>query len=998
MAGVRAPALTIDIGDLGCNTIKRWVPKSSDKVARRHARKIFEGHFAKTHDYRAAASAAGVSARTGRRWLAHRVAHESGAAPPQSLPNQLTSFIGRERELGELDELYDEASRLVTLVGPPGIGKTRLAARAARGFSGRVYFADLREASAAQDVFASVAQVLGVRLDASLDPAEQLGQSLAARQQLLLVLDNFEQLVEVGPRTIGSWLVRAPLARFLVTSRRALRLRGERLYELGALSLPASPTDQTSEAMALFFARARAVQPSFVLTDRLAAEVIPLLECLEGLPLAIELAAAQMRRLGPRELLSQRASLAGLRNDARDADPRHASLWSAIDSSWQSLSSSERSTLAQLTVFRGGFDVPAADGVVDVDPAAPPVTEILSLLREKSLISVYGGDELAAGLRYRFYDAIRQYAEDKLDARSKTEVRARHASYFLALGESGRTPESAWPRELDNLRAALAYFAAEKTPGAASSALRLALVIHATLRRWQPALGVELMTLALEAAGWHDGSGLPVARVLAARAESSRNIGQLADAEADVERSLEIASRCSDEPLLAKLAYEEGVALFWRGSLAEAEPRLRDALERAQACAEPRLEGKVRNVLAGLLGEALHDAAAASEQLERACELFRECGDAHAEANARRHLCHHQMRFEGGHPSLVPVLEECAAMGRRHDDGGLEAGALVSLAVVHQEHGRLEAAQDCYRRAQEAAAGSGLKRPLGIASMMRGTCFDEADDLVSAQRTYEQARDLAVAVGEQRIHGLCLALLSGVHAELGALDRAEALLRKGLGLMEKNSERGFLEAAALEAGHLDLARFRRALAAGDREQAERHRERVTERIRRAHAVDANSAGGLSLARRSEDARIVLRLLERRLQRDEEAAGPALRVAEGGCAFQLTGQPLVTLPNGPVIRAAFWALVEQRLDAPGRPLTRAELIERCWGAERMQADSASGRLRNLIARLRKMGLKDVLVTISGGYLLDADVALWLRPQVGHLGQAHLRETAESASAR
>jgi len=343
---------------------------------------------------------------------AEREAAVAVAAP--DLPRPLTTLVGRERELTRLRELLDDpACRLVTLVGPGGIGKTRLAVEVAasredRHRDGTVFVSFVgtspaRPEEAADLVVAGLAHALGVSLAVPRDPLELLADHLAGRE-LLLVLDNLEQLLDAAAGVVAELLRRAPGVQVLATSRRRLGLGVEWLVEVPGLPYPPAEAGSEAagyEAVQLFEARARLLRPGFLAADAEGAGRVCRL--VAGVPLAIELAARWVRSASPAAIADRLAGdLDLLATSAPDVERRHQSLRSVIDWSWQLLTDDERRVLARLSVLRGGFDLDAAAAV------AGATLPLLAGLVDQSLINVVEDG------RYAMHELVRQYAAERL--------------------------------------------------------------------------------------------------------------------------------------------------------------------------------------------------------------------------------------------------------------------------------------------------------------------------------------------------------------------------------------------------------------------------------------------------------------------------------------------------------------------------------------------------------------------------------------------------------
>ena len=389
------------------------------------------------------------------------------AAPLQNLPVSLTPFVGREQELAELGRLMAAPEcRCITLVGPGGIGKTRLALQAAdqrrNEFAQGIAFIPLASVGAVDAVIPAIASAIDLAFYGPIDPKVQLLNYLREKQ-MLLVLDNVEHLLVEGPlsRTIADLLIemlqKAAQVKLLVTSREALNLQGEWSFEVQGLAFPrveqADVFDEYS-AVALFLQRARRARPGFEMNAEDKTEVVHLCRLVEGMPLAIELAATWVKVLSPAEIASEvEHNLDFLNAQMRDLPERHRSMRAVFDPSWQMLSTEEKQVLGRLSVFRGGFQRRAAEQVAGASLPVLSSLVIRSLLRR-----------MAAG-RYDLHELIRQYAASKLaeDPRELRATQERHSAYYLGLLEeeglklqSNRQKEAVaeLTGEMDNLRAA----------------------------------------------------------------------------------------------------------------------------------------------------------------------------------------------------------------------------------------------------------------------------------------------------------------------------------------------------------------------------------------------------------------------------------------------------------------------------------------------------------------------------------------------------------------
>jgi predicted ATPase/DNA-binding SARP family transcriptional activator len=439
-------------------------------------------------------------------------------ARPTNLPAGLTSFIGRDDELTQVAGLLG-AHRLLTLTGPGGAGKTRLAVEAARAeldaAPGGVWLVELAPVTDPAEVPSAVLAALGLREQALMyargpigtviDDTDALSRLLAALagRRALLVLDNCEHLVAAAARLSGQVLAACPHVRILATSREPLAITGEALWTVGPLTLPPDPAvpyqaDQTHSAeragvpapaiddyasVRLLTQRARAVRPGFDVTAANAPAVARICRALDGMPLAIELAAARLRTMGPDQVAARLDDRFGLlTGGSRIAMPRHQTLRAVVDWSWDLLDEAERTVWRRFSCFAGGATLEAAEQVCSGDGiAADQILDLLTALADKSLLVVRHGPDGPGEPRYRMLEIIKAYGQERLDqAGERDQVREAHAQYFTGLAEEGQYyllggQQLEWLRRLaedqDNMHAAIRGAIAA---GDASAAVRLA--------------------------------------------------------------------------------------------------------------------------------------------------------------------------------------------------------------------------------------------------------------------------------------------------------------------------------------------------------------------------------------------------------------------------------------------------------------------------------------------------------------------------------------------
>jgi predicted ATPase len=672
----------------------------------------------------------------------------AGPDPLQtSLPVPPTPMVGRETELKAARALLLRTDvRLVTLLGPGGIGKSRialeLAATLQQDFSDGVVFVPLAAIGDPALFVPTVAHALGLRETGGKPLLESLKETLRDKE-LLLVLDNFEQLLEAAP-LVAELLAAAPGLEVLVTSRAALRLSGEHEFPVPPLSLPEAREEadverlSQSEAVRLFVERAQAVKPDFALTGENAAAVAEITRRLDGLPLALELAAARLRMLPPQALLARMARrLALLTGGARDLPLRQRTLKGTIDWSYSLLDEGEKLLLARLAVFSGGSALQAAESVCggDID-----VLERLLSLVDKSLVRL--SDDGSGESRFSMLETVREYALEKLEASSEAKaLRRRHADYFLAFAERAvpglRGPEQRdWlfrlELEHDNLRTAMSYYL---EAGEGVLALRLGTALHwFWVMRGHFGKGRRWLEAALER-----GTGVEPGL----RAESLSAAGTLAWRQGDYS----VARRYFEESLALRRGLGDGKAvassLLSLGALAYAQGDYEDAR------------------------------ALASE----AMALQRELGDKLGVASALLSLGN--VALDQGRPEARERYEESLALSRELGDKLMVAYALDNLGVLawHDDDKDTKAlTEEVLARYGDLGSRSGMAgatHRLGLLAFARG-------DYHEARERYEESLAIKRELGEARAIAFILYDLGRLALEEGDLEAARAHFREGL--------------------------------------------------------------------------------------------------------------------------------------------------------------------------------------------------------------------------
>ena len=620
-----------------------------------------------------------------------------------NLPQQVTSFVGRKTEMDEVRALL-ERSRLVTLAGAGGVGKSRLAVQLAAdlldGSGNGVWLVELAPLSDPDLVPRELASVLSVRDEPGRPVLDSVIDVLRDRN-LLLVLDNCEHLIDACAKVAGGILQSCPGIAILATSREPLGIDGEQLYRVPSLSLP--PPDgveaidglRASEAMQLFVARAAGRDRAFALDGANAAAVVSICRRLDGIPLALELAAARLGALSAADIearLDDRFRL--LTSGSRTALARQRTLRAMVDWSYELLTEPERTVLARSSVFAGGLTLNSAEVVcAGRDIEAVEVVDLLVSLVDKSLMQA---DTPSSVVRYQLLETIRQYAHEKLAERGETEgVRRSYALSFLALAEEAaphlKGPEQAeWldrlDHERDNLRAAAAHLLAD--PDATDEALRLGIALR---RYWdiRGPLGeaVDTLDAALNRSESQGATSLR-AEALAAAAEVDVRAGLTTRSRLRAEEGLVIARQIGQPGLTSDLLSSVVFAAFRQGDQSPSIFRCADeAVELARTTGDPDLTGFALAMRAVLLQ--VNDPPGVRADLAEALSMFRVAGDRRWTGIVLNNLSVHEIG-DGDLAAARAHLEEAIAIAKDIGDFsrfpllGFNLGVVECLEEDHQ--------------------------------------------------------------------------------------------------------------------------------------------------------------------------------------------------------------------------------------------------------------------------------------------------------------------------
>ncbi|MBI2762134.1 MAG: tetratricopeptide repeat protein [Chloroflexi bacterium] len=792
------------------------------------------------------------------------VSHTNGAIGPISaaavpeiargtnLPLPLTSFIGREWERTTVKRLL-AVSRLVTLTGAGGIGKTRLALQTATEhahvFPDGVWLVELAALTEAALVPAAVTAALGLRPTPSSSATDGLIKAITTRT-LLLVLDNCEHLVGECARLAEALLQACPTLTILATSREPLRVPGEVVWPAPPLTLPTlgdggwgigvgsplarpptpipyplSPDATASEAVRLFSDRAAAVRPDFAVSDANAAAVAGVCRRLDGIPLAIELAAARVNVLSVEQIAARLGSAAGLLNrGSRTSVPRHQTLHGVIDWSHDLLTDDERALFRRLSVFAGGFTIAAAEAVVagiggeerarseergangneqpelrvggaaaapaDSRLPTPDSLDLLAGLVDKSLVLMA---EVDGAARYRMLETVRQYARDRLDAAGERATVGRaHLSWYMDFVADAAThlrgpDQKQWldriEREHDNIRAALAWAI---DAGDAELGLRLG---TATAGFWEIrhylAEGCEWLERALALPG--------PATTTAVRAAGLRAAGILtfwqgnhAHAGARYEQSLALYRELDDTRGIASLLNNLGTVAARNNDSVTARARYEESLALFRGIGDVREIAQLLFNL-GMQAEIGARYASAHTYFEESLAHFRQMSDRWAIGRVLTHFSY-IIELQGDYASARTMAEEGLALGHELDNTSLIASGFAGLSNLLEHLGDAAGAAEYRREALRLARTMQDPRFLVLVLVYQAQALTRQGDVENARSSLEEGMAAARELGEPRLIGLglyshgLLALCAGVRAE------AESYFRQSLAIRRQISE------------------------------------------------------------------------------------------------------------------------------------------------------------------------------------------------------------------
>jgi predicted ATPase/Tfp pilus assembly protein PilF len=740
------------------------------------------------------------------------------------LPLQLTRFFGREQEIAEVERMLNSGEvRLLTITGPGGTGKTRLALevvpRLTAKFHSEIYFVPLADVTDPQLVSCTILKSLSIKPSGEIEPLAQIEGALR-HKPALIVLDNYEQLPYEAAETVQALLERLPQLSIIVTSRSCLGIGGEQEFPLTPLPVPSATvtTDQITgfSSARMFVDRARAVRPDFRVTPANVSATAALCAKLEGIPLAIELAAGWAQTQTPAQMLERLGRRFDVLTSRRkDLAPRHRTLRATVEWSYRLLSPELQRLFARLSVFRGGWTLESAEAIVlrhtetanDSTDGSEAALEMLAQLRERSLI---GTDEVHGVIRYRLLETLREYASEQLEPEEEEQLHSRHARYFLEFAEQSeegmRGPEqAAWVDrvdvEHDNLQAAIRRCA---EAGDRETGLRIAAAItgfwHA---RGYPREGLN----ALQSLLTDDPTISPRtrAKAIAARATLQRLLGDLPLVIQLYEQALALFEQVGDKRSMAEVLQRMHSPVYFH--LRKFEPAAA-LLERSLALSREinDTEG-VATALAGLanLTRDQGDVTRARDIYEESIALYRSMGHTHGVSRVLADLGY-MLTGQADYDAALEMLEEALSLSRQLNNRVSIGHILWLLGRLKDIQGDYHAATVFLEDAVKVARESGNQQQVFNATTNLAIVAENEGDYSLAKERYAIALVVAEEMRDRWMVAASRLEIARISMLLGQLQEAVSTARLALETMATGGPSwrlfGCIEVIARSLGHL----------------------------------------------------------------------------------------------------------------------------------------------------------------------------------------------------
>jgi len=706
---------------------------------------------------------------------------------PNNVPAERDRFIGRFEELKSLARAFERGARLTTLLGAGGVGKTRLAVNYARtrlgDYPGGAWFCDLRAVRTVNDILFAVAQSLQIELQSG-DPVERIGNAIAGRRHCLLILDNFEHVASFAEDTVGKWLELAPDARFIATSRQVLGIVGEHAMLVQPLS--------HDDAERMFRERVTA----FALSDQWERSdddaLHPLLELLDRLPLAIELAAARTRVMTPSMLLQRMSERFKLLSVSGGRPHNQLTLRKTLDWSWDLLPPAQQAALAQLSVFEGGVTLQAAEVVVSIVSSDTPawVPDIMQALVEKSLL------RRVDARRFDMLRSVHDYAEERLASANPTATYARHWQYFAGLTEPDATAQSGI--EGENIVTACRRAASSD----AVSAIALLRNAWSVLRLKGPFVAAVELGESVEAPMSADDPRTAVVHRIIGAALSL--LGNASAARTRYASAIDIATKAGDFVTLAEAQCLLADLELARGAIDTAATLLGAAQSSPAAQTHPSVKFMSLNGRAKL---ALHQSqwhvarSAYGEALALAEALANRRWQGGVQGNLGM-----VARAEGRHDDALRHWRSGLALALEIGDHQWAGNTHCNLGLLLLELGHVHEAETHLNGALEIARTIGHRELEATTLCNLGLAAEAHADLPAARSAYTEGAAVAQALGNSRLEGQARGYLGVVTSSLGEHERALDELTRAETLLAPHADPSTMALVLLQAAICAAAR------------------------------------------------------------------------------------------------------------------------------------------------------------------------------------------------
>jgi non-specific serine/threonine protein kinase len=935
-----------------------------------------------------------------------------------SLPSPHTRFVGRSRELSEIRRLL-ASNRLLTLTGPGGCGKTRLALQVAHelaaGFDDDVGWCDLAALSDPADVPQVIAAALNIREYSDRSLLESLQDALQSRHTLI-VLDNCEHVLTACASLAGVLLQACPHVTLVTTSLQPLGLPQETVWLVPPMSLPEAPaaidaaalaTLNESDAIRLFIDRACEVFSPFDLTASNAATIVAICHRLDGLPLPIELAAARVKMLTVEQIAARLDdAFRLLTRGGTGVLPRHQTLRATLDWTYQFLDDVEQALLRRLSIFAGSFTLEMAEAICRDAIELPSILDRLASLVDKSFVMLLPRDAQRAA-RYRLLEPIRQYARERLEvAHEAADLHVRHLTWCLALAEGpakSGPDQAAWLARLeldqDNLRAALMW---ARASGDAEQGLRLASGLWTYWlsrgrftegRRWlEELLAIDASLVDGRASAATRARALFHASALALRQGDFAHAGRLAEASLQLQRALD------DKVGISSALNVLAIGATERGEYDRAMQLHEEALALRRTLGD--LTGVSSSLInLGVIARRRGDYGRAVALYDEALSIKRQSGDKVNAALALSNLSEIAV-FQGNYARAVALAEESLALYRQIDNRNGEAVALNNLAAALRQQGDLARAEMLVTQSIDLLTTLGETARAALGRTNLGDIARDRGELDQAWDIYQACLAIFRETGDQWSAALTLHALGSIASAQNDDPRAEVLYRESLDLYRAVRYRlGMVEAleamAEVRAQRGDAARAARWMAVCEAQRSSMSapvlatdRPHYAEAVRRARAALGDSAWTFTRmqARDLTLEQAVTEALSEEAPATSAVAAPKpdLQIYALGATRVIAGDRTLTSADWTYTKSKemlFYLLIQP-------PVTKEQIGLDLW------PDASEHQLRNIFHRavhyLRQaLGRPDWIVFAGGLYTFNRELPYWCDVPVfdDHVKQAH-----------